>query len=213
MTQAHGAQTPEEAPDEPARGTFAERLDFLCRNDPRGPFSNPQVVQMLEDRGLPSFSGTYMWQLRTGKANNPTLRMMDSLADLFGVPRDYWLNAATAQSVNALIIKLNELKVSGATPDALHRQLAKFTQKMAEGTAPEALAAQLDELARLSRHGVSAETLKSLQDQRVSSIAMRSVGLSDAGLSTVKSFIENFRLAEGLPAELHTPTEGDPGAT
>lgn len=206
MTRDHETQTPDEAQESPARSSFAERLDFLCTHDPRGPLSNPQVVQMLEERGLPSFSGTYMWQLRTGRADNPTLRHMDSLADLFGVPRDYWASAATAKVVDALIVQLNGLKASGATPESLHRQLAKFTQSMGEGAAPEALKAQLDELARMSRHGVSAEALKSLQDARVSKIAMRSVGLSDAGLSTVTSFIENFRLAEGLPADLHPPT-------
>ncbi|MCZ4100746.1 hypothetical protein [Streptomyces sp. H39-C1] len=212
MTHTHGTQTPDEAHELPARSTFAERLDFLCTHDPRGPLSSPQVVQMLEEQGLPSFSNTYMWQLRTGRADNPTKKHMDSLADFFGVPRDYWSNAATAKVVDTLIAQLNGFKAGGATPETLHKQLAGFTRRMSEGDAPEALMAQLDELARLNQHGVSADMLKSLQDARVTSIAMRAVGLSDAGLSTVKSFIENFRLAEGLPAEPHTPTKGDPGA-
>ncbi|MCZ4123659.1 hypothetical protein [Streptomyces sp. H39-S7] len=209
MTHDQGTQTPDDAHEQPARGTFAQRLDFLCTHDPRGPLSNPQVVQMLEEQGLPSFSGTYMWQLRTGRADNPTLKHMDALADLFGVPRDYWASAATARVVDALIVQLNGLKASGASPEKLHRQLAKFTQKMSAGTPPAALKAQLDELARLNQHGVSAVTLKSLQDARVSSIAMRAVGLSDGGLSAVQAVLEQFRRAEGLRP---VPPEGERGA-
>ncbi|MFF5566603.1 hypothetical protein ACFY7Z_13360 [Streptomyces sp. NPDC012623] len=198
MTHADGTRTP---PGEPDEGSFAERLDFLCSNDPRGPFSNPTVVKMLEEKGLPSFSSTYMWQLRTGRADNPTKKHMDALAALFGVPEDYWSSRATAQVINRLITRLNGFKENGATSEQLHRQLVSFTQRMSEGAAPEALVAQLDELARMNRQGVTASTLKRLQDARVTSIAMRAVGLSDQGLSAAAAMIEQVRRLEGLPAE------------
>ncbi|MBT2399505.1 hypothetical protein J7E89_26990 [Streptomyces sp. ISL-100] len=156
---------------------------------------------MLEKQGLPSFSNTYMWQLRKGLADNPTKKHMDALADLFGVPKDYWSNRATAQVINRLIARLNGFKANGATPEQLHRQLVSFTRRMSEGAAPEALIAQLDELARMNEQGVTASTLKRLQDARVTSIAMRAAGLSDEGLSAAAAMIEQVRRLEGLPIE------------
>ncbi|MGG2460193.1 hypothetical protein ACO0M4_10285 [Streptomyces sp. RGM 3693] len=198
MTDSHDMQTPQ---DEPAEGSFAERLDYLCRNNPRGPLSNPQVVRMLEERGLPSFSTTYMWQLRTGRADNPTKRHMDALATLFGVPQDYWSNRATASVVNSMINRLNEFKESGASPEQLHRQLESFTKRMGQGATPEALVAQLETLAQLHEAGVTATTLKRLQDARVTGIAMRAVGLSDEGLTAAAAMIDQVRRLEGLPPE------------
>ncbi|GGW94578.1 XRE family transcriptional regulator [Streptomyces noursei] len=198
VTHAHRTQLPAEGPDE---GSFAERLDFLCKNDPRGPFSNPTVVRMLDAQGLHSFSSTYMWQLRSGRADNPTKNTMDGLADFFGVPKDYWSNRATAQIINRLIARLNGFKANGATPEQLHRQLVSFTRRMSEGAAPEVLIAQLDELARMNEQGVTASTLKRLQDARVTSIAMRAAGLSDQGLSAAAAMIEQVRRLEGLPIE------------
>ncbi|WP_190128401.1 hypothetical protein [Streptomyces mashuensis] len=198
MTHAHGSEAPQ---DEPVGGSFADRLDFLCTHDPRGPFTNPQVVRMLEERGLPAPSSTYMWQLRTGRADNPTKKHMDALADLFAVPQDYWSNRGTATTVNSMITRLNELKESGADPEQLHRQLRSFTKLMSQGVAPEALDEQLQTLIRLQEAGVTAATLKRLQDARVTDIAMRAVGLSDKGLTAAAAMIDQVRRLEGLPAE------------
>lgn len=211
MTHAHGMQTPQE--DSPVGDSFAERLDFLCTHDPRGPFSNPQVVRMLEEQGLPSFSDTYMWQLRTGRADNPTKKHMDALADLFGVPKDYWSSSATATVMNSMITRLNGLKDAGATPEQLHRQLKSFTRRMSQGVTPEALVEQLETLARLNEAGVTAATLKRLQDARVTGIAMRAVGLSDEGLTAAAAMIDQVRRLEGLPPEPPTSPDTSTGDT
>ncbi|MEU5430554.1 hypothetical protein AB0H73_33825 [Streptomyces olivoreticuli] len=198
MTHADGDEAPQ---DESAKGGFADRLDFLCTHDPRGPFTNPQVVRMLEDRGLPAPSSTYMWQLRTGRADNPTKKHMDALADLFAVPHDYWSNRGTATTVNGMIARLNELKGSGTDPEQLHRQLRSFTKLMSRGVTPEVLHEQLETLIRLQEAGVTAATLKRLQDARVTEIAMRAVGLSDEGLTAAAAMIDQVRRLEGLPPE------------
>ncbi|MFI1201702.1 hypothetical protein ACH4VR_19985 [Streptomyces sp. NPDC020883] len=201
---SHSDET-QAAQDEPDEGSFAEQLDYLCKNDPRGPLSNPQVVRMLEEQGLPSFSTTYMWQLRTGRADNPTKKHMDALATLFGVPQDYWSNRATAGVVNSMISRLNGFKESGASPGQLHQQLQSFTKRMNQGAAPEALVEQLETLARLNEAGVTAATLKRLQDARVTGIAMRAVGLSDEGLTAAAAMIDQVRRLEGLPPEPTSP--------
>ncbi|WP_208874727.1 hypothetical protein [Streptomyces sp. PBH53] len=198
MTDAHGDEAPT---DEPAGGSFAERLDFLCRHDPRGPFSSPRVVRMLADQGMPAPSDTYIWQLRTGRADNPTKKHMDALADLFGVPRDYWSNDATAAVMNGMIHSLNKLKAKGATGEQLHRQLVRFTKRMKDGVPPESLIEQLHTVARLSEAGVTATAMKRLQDARVTRIAMRAADLSDKSLTAAAAMIEHFRQLEGLPPE------------
>ncbi|MFD3514822.1 hypothetical protein [Streptomyces sp. NPDC058657] len=141
------------------------------------------------------------------------MHQMDTLADFFGVPKDYWSNRKTAQIMNRLIMRLNDFKAAGATPEQLHKQLVRFTKRMEEGAAPEKLMAQLDELARLNEKGVSANTLKRLQDQRVSSIAMRAVGLSDKSLQAAAVMMEQLRRIEGLPDSETLPDIPDPGTT
>ncbi|MFD7334854.1 hypothetical protein ACFV98_02475 [Streptomyces violascens] len=153
---------------------------------------------MLDEQGLPSFSSTYMWQLRTGRADNPTKKHMDGLAAFFGVPEDYWSNRATASSVNGLIARLNGFKESGTNPDQLHRQLESLTKLMTKGVTPEVLNEQLETLARLHEAGVTADTLKRLQDARVTGIAMRAVGLSDKGITAATAMIDQVRRLEGL---------------
>lgn len=188
----------QEPPDE---DSFAERLDFLCTNDPRGPFSNPEVVRMLEKEGMQAPSSTYIWQLRTGRSDNPTKKTMDALADMFAVPRDYWANDATAAAVNVMINRLNGLKAKGATPEQLHRQLKKFTQRMNQGVDPEKLVAQLEALERFNAAGVTAADLERLRDARVTAIAKRAVGLSPQGLDAAVAMIEHVRRLEGLPPQ------------
>ncbi|WP_199791151.1 MULTISPECIES: hypothetical protein [unclassified Streptomyces] len=166
------------------------------------------MVRLLEEQGLPTFSTTYMWQLRTGRADNPTKKHMDGLAAFFGVPEDYWANRATAEVFNGIIERLNGFKENGAAPEQLHRQLVRFTKRVSEGAAPEALMAQLEELARMNKSGVTADTVKRLQDARVASIAMRAAALSDEGLNAAAAMIEQVRRLEGLPAETEPPTVG-----
>ncbi|MFI1012574.1 hypothetical protein [Streptomyces sp. NPDC020965] len=209
MTHGHGDDIQK---DELTQGSFAERLDYLCKHSPRGPVSNPQVAKMLAAEGLPSLSDTYMWQLRCGRADNPTKKHMDGLADFFAVPKDYWSNRTTATVVNSMITRLNGFKKDGATSEQLHRQLASFTKQMSEGVTPEALIEQLEELARLKSAGVTADTLKRLQDARVTDIAMRAVGLSDEGLTAAAAMIDQVRRLEGLPARPLSP-DRSPGDT
>ncbi|MFJ9416638.1 hypothetical protein ACIRPT_20950 [Streptomyces sp. NPDC101227] len=159
---------------------------------------------MIEERGLPTFSATYMWQLRTGRADNPTKKHMDALAAFFGVPQDYWSNRATASTVNNMITRLNGFKESGTSPDQLHRQLEAFTKLMGQGVTPEVINEQLETLARLKEAGVTSATLKRLQDARVTGIAMRAVGLSDEGLTAAAAMIDQVRRLEGLPSEPDT---------
>ncbi|MFE3139718.1 hypothetical protein [Streptomyces scopuliridis] len=195
-TEPASGQSEPVAPD-----SFAARLDHLCRNDPRGPFSNEQVSAMLHKANLPKASGTYVWQLRTGRRDNPTKHHMEGFAKLFGVPVEYFLNHDTAGAVNELLRRLNGLKDKGVTAEQLHSQLESLSSLLEKGVTAEQLIAQLEALHRLNEAGVTLDTLNRLQDARVTGIAMRAVGLSERGLSAAAAMLDQVRRLEGLPTE------------
>lgn len=58
-------------------------------------------------------SHTYIWQLRTGRRDNPTIGVLESLADLFGVPVTYFTEAGPAAAALR-----EELEVIAAMRDA-----------------------------------------------------------------------------------------------
>ncbi|MFD7162486.1 hypothetical protein [Streptomyces violascens] len=80
-----------------------------------------------------AISGTYLWELATGKKRNVTLEQLDVLAEFFGVPPEYFLNEEVADRVNA------QLKLATALRDARVRNLAL----RADGLSTESLDALL----------------------------------------------------------------------
>ncbi|MFC9280928.1 hypothetical protein [Streptomyces collinus] len=204
MSHADATPNPRGAADADAAAsaTFGERLDHLCRNDPRGPFTNDQVAAMLAEAHLPTASGTYVWQLRTGRRDNPTKHHIEGFAKLFGVPVTYFFEDTTEQAVNRLLAMLNDLKAKqGVTPAQLHAQLESLSRLLESGVTPEQVITQLETLNRLNEAGVTLETLNRLEDAGVTSIAMRAVGLSAQGLTAAAAMLDQVRRLEGLPTE------------
>lgn len=188
-------------PRDAAAGSFAERLQYLCQNDPRGPLSDNQVAAMLVEAGLPTASNTYVWQLRTGRRDNPTKRQIEGFATLFGVPVKYFYEEDTAGVVNKLLGMLNTVKHRGVTAEQLHKQLTALTQLLESGVTAEQVITQLETLHRLSEAGVTTDTLNHFQNAGVTSIAMRAVGLSAQGLKAAKVMLDQVRRLEGLPED------------
>ncbi|MGW7042544.1 helix-turn-helix domain-containing protein [Streptomyces avermitilis] len=123
MTHADAAQSHEESSG--AAGalgpspSLAERLDHLFKTDPRGPFTNDRVADALQEAGGPTASGTYLWQLRTGRRGNPTKNHLEALAKFFGVPVAYFFDDSIAEQVNTQLETLNRLKEAGVQSVAL----------------------------------------------------------------------------------------------
>ncbi|WP_269857194.1 hypothetical protein [Streptomyces sp. RPT161] len=91
-----------------------------------------------------AISGTYLWELATGKKRNVTLEQLDVLAEFFGVPPEYFLNEEVAARVNS------QLKLATALRDARVRNLAL----RADGLSMEsldALLAMVNEARKLQR--------------------------------------------------------------
>ena len=75
--------------------TLAEKVNWLIDNAHpagRGPFSNAEVVALIEKITGEVFSHTTIWKLRNGQSKNPQKRLIDALARTFGVPAAYFFD-------------------------------------------------------------------------------------------------------------------------
>lgn len=76
---------------------LAERLNVLFARVPRPggtgqPYSNELAADELHNLGV-SVTGTYLSQLRSGRRDNPSAKLLAAIADLFQVPISYFFDA------------------------------------------------------------------------------------------------------------------------
>jgi transcriptional regulator with XRE-family HTH domain len=97
----------------PPEGLFAQRLDHLFRTvhpKDRGPYTTAEVADAINSAaGERTVSGTYLWLLRTGQRDNPTMKHLIAIARFFAVPPTYFFpddsldeNAVPAELTAAL---------------------------------------------------------------------------------------------------------------
>lgn len=107
--------------------TLADRLDHLFSihrgSNGREP-TYREVATSIADRGGPTVSPSYIWQLRTGLKNNPTLRHLEALAGYFGVEPAYFFDSTTADRINA------DRALSAAMANAVVRDVAIAAAKL-----------------------------------------------------------------------------------
>ena len=99
--------------------TFADRLNYLFETvHPAGrkPYSNPEVAEAISATDV-TISAAYLWLLRTGQRDNPTLRHIEALAKFFGVPAAYFLDEDRASEV------AEQLELLAAARDADIREI------------------------------------------------------------------------------------------
>ncbi|MGW0737484.1 helix-turn-helix domain-containing protein [Streptomyces sp. NPDC002851] len=104
------------------RATLADRINHLfevIHPAGRKPYSNDEVAARLQEQGGPTVSGTYLWQLRTGRRDNPTKRHLEALADFFGVPAAYFFDDDVARRVDSDLDTLRRLREAGVQNVAL----------------------------------------------------------------------------------------------
>ena len=79
---------------------MAYRLDYLFRTvhpGGRGPYTPAEVAEGVNSAaGDKVISSTYVWQLRTGRRDNPTQRHLSALAAFFGVSPMYFFEQCEA---------------------------------------------------------------------------------------------------------------------
>ncbi|GHF23452.1 MULTISPECIES: helix-turn-helix domain-containing protein [Streptomyces] len=119
-------------PDTTAEHTLADKLNHLFRTvvpAGREPYTTEEVARTITAGGVP-ISGSYIWLLRKGQRNNPTLRHVEALAKFFGVPPAYFFDDRVTAAVNAdlrLLVALRDtqvqrvaLRAAGLSPESLH---------------------------------------------------------------------------------------------
>lgn len=113
-----GAVT-ERGPGGEALSVKIERLFQTVRPEGgREPYSNKEVAQACQEASGETFSSTYIWQLRTGRRDNPTKRHLEALAQFFDVPPAYFFNDEQGAAIT------RELELLGAFRDAGVRDIA-----------------------------------------------------------------------------------------
>ena len=95
-----------------------DRLFHVVRRPDREQYSNEQVARACREATGESFSTTYLWQLRTGRRDNPTKRHLEALAGFFGVPPAYFFDDEQSTKI------AEELALLGALRDAGVRDVA-----------------------------------------------------------------------------------------
>ena len=73
---------------------FADKLNhlFAVTKSPEGDeYSNDFAADSITAAGT-KISGTYVWQLRKRKRDNPTIKHVEGLAKFFGVPVNYFFD-------------------------------------------------------------------------------------------------------------------------
>lgn len=124
--------------------TLADKIDALfriVRRPNREQFSHEEVARACREVTGESFSTTYLWQLRTGRRDNPTKRHLEALAQFFDVPVAYFFD----DDKGAAIAK--ELELLGALRDAGVRSMAL----RAVNLSPEAVSTISDMIDVLAR--------------------------------------------------------------
>ncbi len=96
--------------------TFAEKLDHLFQTVHPGkkPYTLDEVAAGLVAKGHEPISSNYIWMLRKGLRDNPTIRTVEALADFFGVPATYFLrDAEVEQRVGSQLELLAKMRDAG----------------------------------------------------------------------------------------------------
>ena len=81
-------------------GFLASRLDLLFRTvvrEDRKPSTTAQVAKAISAAGENTISGAYLWQLKTGRRDNPTYRQLIALSRFFGVSPAFFFDEAETQ--------------------------------------------------------------------------------------------------------------------
>lgn len=106
----------------PSEFSIAEKLDRLfqqVRSAGQGEFSYMAVAEAIRAQQGIQISHTYIWQLRTGRRDNPTVQHLTGLATFFGVPVAYFLDDAEARKIDSQLALLSTLRDAQVTEIAL----------------------------------------------------------------------------------------------
>ncbi|MFD0410174.1 XRE family transcriptional regulator [Kitasatospora sp. NPDC127116] len=123
--------------------SLAEKIETLfrtVRRPNREQYSNEDVARACREATGETFSATYLWQLRTGRRDNPTKRHLEALARFFQVSPAYFFDDRSEEI-------LAELALLEALRDAGVRNMALRAVELS----PEALDTVSDVIETIAR--------------------------------------------------------------
>jgi transcriptional regulator with XRE-family HTH domain len=103
------------------RRTLAEKIDRLFQtvHPADGEYTHEEVASAIREAGGPTISGSYLWQLRKGVRDNPTMRHLEALSEFFGVPPAYFFDDDVTARIDAELSLLASLRDSSVRQVAL----------------------------------------------------------------------------------------------
>jgi transcriptional regulator with XRE-family HTH domain len=122
-------------------GSLADRLEHLFRvvhPKKRGPYTPAEVAAAINAAaGERVISSTYIWQLRTGRRDNPTQRHLSALAAFFGVSPLYFFDPVEADRTTvppelAVALGDDELRVLALRASGLSERALRAIREMIE---------------------------------------------------------------------------------
>jgi hypothetical protein len=131
---------------------LAARLDRLfatMRPTPDREYTCGEVARAVRGSAGPTISATYVWQLRTGRRDNPTKHHLEALAGFFGVTPAYFFEDGAPSSEDEV-----QLALLAAMRDAEVRAVAL----RAAGLSRQSMAALLQIVERVSELEQNRET-------------------------------------------------------
>lgn len=149
----------------PKGRTLAEKLEHLFATvHPRGrkPYTLDEVAAGIAGSGDEPISANYIWMLRKGQRDNPTIKTVEALAHFFGVPPAYFLGdddlALRVDSQLELLAKMRDAGVAslGLRSSELTPESRAAIAKMID-VASEAMAKMIDAVVGMEAPGPDAE--------------------------------------------------------
>ncbi|MCY1139612.1 helix-turn-helix domain-containing protein [Actinoplanes sp. Pm04-4] len=98
--------------------SISGRLDRLFKQLRPEP-SYMAVAEAVRNDQNVSISHTYIWQLRTGRRDNPTIQHLTALATYFGVPVSYFVDDEQTVRIDSQLDLLRTIRDAGVTELAL----------------------------------------------------------------------------------------------
>ncbi|WP_250035288.1 helix-turn-helix domain-containing protein [Paractinoplanes maris] len=98
--------------------SIAGRLDRLFKQLRPEPSYMAVAEAVRADQGV-SISHTYIWQLRTGRRDNPTIQHLTALSTYFGVPVSYFIDDEQTTRIDTQLDLLRTIRDAGVTELAL----------------------------------------------------------------------------------------------
>jgi transcriptional regulator with XRE-family HTH domain len=126
---------------------LAERLNRLfevMRRPTEPQLSNAAAAEAITTQTGVSISAAYLWQLRNGMKDNPTLAHLRAIAQYFGLPPSYLIDDDPDPNIEAQLTLLQALRDTGVRDLAMR----------ASGLTPQALdsvAAMIDHVRQLEQ--------------------------------------------------------------